>query len=210
MKADRYAPPLNLGRTVQQRCNHTLYVPGFFAAAEADAMLRRLRHEPIAWVQEQLKMFGRMMPVPRLTAWMGDAGLNYRYSGTDHWGAGFAGVIAELRHRLQDRLRHPFNFVLMNHYRDGSDSMGWHADDEIELGPSPTIASISFGAARRFKMKRVSMTCGEPRTVEEFHLDHGSLLLMYGDSQRLWRHCLPKTRRPTGARINLTFRNVLR
>ncbi|HLM54443.1 MAG TPA: alpha-ketoglutarate-dependent dioxygenase AlkB, partial [Pseudoxanthomonas sp.] len=98
-----------------------------------------------------------------------------------------------------------FNSVLANLYRSGRDAMGWHSDDERELGPEPVIASLSLGAARRFVLK----SRHDPTLKREFVLPHGSLLVMAGQTQRHYRHCLPRTAKPTGERINLTFRQVL-
>jgi alkylated DNA repair dioxygenase AlkB len=176
--------------------------PNWLAAAEADAMLAALIEE-VPWAQHRVRLFGREMPAPRLSAWIGDPGAAYTYSRVRHEPLPWTATLATLRARLQASTGARFNSVLANRYRNGQDSMGWHADDEPELGERPLIASISLGAARVFQFK--------PRAggrVLAITLTHGSLLLMGGDSQRHWLHALPKTRRPVGERVNLTFRWV--
>ena len=144
------------------------------------------------------------MPEARLTCWVGDEGAVYRYSGVSRRPTPWHPALAKLRVRLESELRVPFNSVLCNAYRGGADSMGWHSDDEPELGTEPVIASISLGAARRFRVRPAG---GGAAFATE--LGHGSLLVMSGRSQHDYRHAVPKTARPVGWRINLTFRNVL-
>jgi alkylated DNA repair dioxygenase AlkB len=176
--------------------------PDWLAAAEADALLAALVDD-VPWSQHRVRLFGREMPAPRLSAWIGDPGAAYTYSRVCHQPLPWTATLATLRERLQASTGARFNSVLANRYRDGRDSMGWHADDEAELGDRPLIASISLGAARVFQFK--------PRgggRAQSITLGHGSLLLMGGDTQRLYVHALPKTARPVGERINLTFRWV--
>lgn len=176
--------------------------PAWLAPADADAMLAALIDE-VPWSQHRVRLFGREMPAPRLSAWIGDPGAAYTYSRVRHEPLPWTATLATLRERLQASTGARFNSVLANRYRDGRDSMGWHADDEAELGERPLIASISLGAARVFQLK----PRGGGRT-QSVTLGHGSLLLMGGDTQRLYVHALPKTARPVGERINLTFRWV--
>jgi alkylated DNA repair dioxygenase AlkB len=183
------------------RCDDVLYVPGFIA--DADEIHTQLLTQ-IDWREESILMFGKRVRVPRLCAWCGDAGVVYRYSHTTHRAEGWPGPVDSLRDRLRARLAIEFNFALANLYRDGNDAMGWHADDERELGDAPCIASLSFGAPRRFDLRARS---GASRRVS-LVLEPGSLLLMWGDSQRLWQHALPRTKHPVGQRVNLTFRRV--
>ncbi len=149
-------------------------------------------------------MFGRPVRVPRLVAWHGDPVAVYTYSGTEHRPLPWTPVLVRVRRRVEALTGHEFNAVLLNLYRDGRDGMGWHSDDEPELGPEPVVASASFGATRRF--------CLRHRRRRESRLDlplgHGSLLLMHGATQRHWLHAVPKTRAPVGPRVNLTFRTV--
>ena len=177
--------------------------PTAFDAAEADALFTELRHA-IDWRREEVLIFGERRRVPRLVAWHGDPGARYTYSGTPHEPLPWTTPLERIRDRVGRLTGARFNAVLLNLYRDGRDGMGWHADDEPELGPAPHIASVSLGAARRF--------CLRHRRRKDRKLDlwlgHGSLLLMGGESQRHWVHAVPKTSRPVGERINLTFRQV--
>lgn len=179
------------------------YIPCFLAAARSDRLLERL-WSGLAWRQDSIRLFGRRLPQPRLTAWLGDNGARYRYSGLMLEPAPWHPELADLSEELERNLCCRFNSVLVNAYRDGRDSMGWHADDEPELGKEPVIAAVSLGACRRFLVRPVA---GGGRT--EFRLEHGSLLVMSGPSQLTYRHAVPKTVRPTGLRISLTFRNIL-
>lgn len=169
-----------------------------------DAWLARLMDElPLA--QETYRMGGREVRSPRLVSWHGDAGTGYAYSGLAHEPAPWTPGLAELRSEIERITERTFNSVLANLYRDGNDSMGWHADREPEIGPTPEdrwIASLSFGAPRRFVLKH---RAGARRV---FELGAGDLLVMRGTTQTHWRHALPKTRRPVGPRLNLTFRHV--
>ncbi|MFW5925898.1 MAG: alpha-ketoglutarate-dependent dioxygenase AlkB family protein [Myxococcota bacterium] len=173
-------------------------------ADPGDRWLGRLRDElPLA--QETYRMGAREVNSPRLVSWHGDAGTGYAYSGVAHEPHPWTPGLAELRRRIQDVTGLTFNSVLANLYRGGEDSMGWHADREPEIGPTPDdrwIASLSLGARRRFLLKS---RAGAKRA---FELGEGDLLVMRGTTQDHWRHALPKTRRPVGPRLNLTFRHV--
>lgn len=160
--------------------------------------------EGLRWRAQEITLFGRQVMQPRLIDWCADAGVNYGYSGITLGPAAWPGSLQRLRDRLEVELGHSFNSVLCNLYRDGRDSMGWHADDEPELGPRPVIASLSLGAERRFRIRPRSG--GASIGID---LAPGSLLLMEGLSQRQFQHAVPKTQRPVAPRINLTFRNVL-
>ncbi len=178
------------------------YIATFLDADEARRLFVRLRRE-IAWEAVSVRMFGREVEVPRRVAWYGDAGARYRYSGITHEPLPWPEVLKGPRVAVEEASGRSFNAVLANLYRDGGDAIGWHADNEPELGPEPFIASLSLGQARRFRLWHVA----SGRKVD-LVLEPGSLLLMGGPLQRHWRHCLPRTRRPVGARINLTFRQV--
>ena len=179
------------------------YAPAFLPPAEAAAAFVALREE-IAWENHGLRLFGREVASPRLSCWMGDAGASYVYSGTRFEPRPWTMTTQALRQRLSERLEVEFNSVLANLYRDGRDGMGWHSDDEPELGAQPVIASLSLGATRRFALKHRR----DPARKLVLDLPPGSLLLMRGDTQRNYRHALPKTARPVGERINLTFRRI--
>ena len=155
--------------------------------------------DEIAWEQHDITLFGRTVPTPRLTAWMGDAA--YRYSGVLNEPVPWPAALAVIRNRLVSELGAPFNSCLANLYRDGSDSMGYHSDDEPELGDRPTIASLSLGARRTFTLRhRVT------RERWSWDLGDGDLLVMTGESQSDYAHAVPKTTKTIGARMNLTFR----
>lgn len=153
----------------------------------------------VSWEQHQVTLFGRTMPTPRLTAWIGDGA--YRYSGIVNQPQPWPAVLAEIRDRLVRELGAAFNSCLINLYRDGSDSMGFHSDDEPELGPRPTIASVSLGARRRFVLRH-----RRTRDRWTWELGDGDLLVMRDESQSDYAHAVPKSSRPIGPRMNLTFR----
>ena len=171
--------------------------------AEAARWFARL-HEEIPWERHRLRIFGREVDSPRLSCWIGDPDAVYTYSGTRFVPRAWTPALTELRERLATRCGQRCNSVLANLYRDGRDSMGWHSDDESELGAEPVILSLSFGGVRRFRLRHRR----DPRLRLELDLLSGSLLRMAGRTQRLYRHDLPKTARAVAARINLTFRIV--
>ena len=182
-----------------------LYLPGFVPRAEAFALLAELLALP-DWEQLRLRIFGRDVDAPRLTAWYGDPGARYGYSGIVHEPRPWPPALAALRVRLRCELGLELNSVLANQYRNGRDSMGWHSDDEPELGPSPVVASISVGAERRFRLRHRTRQDLEPLALE---LEHGSLLVMRGQTQHCWAHSLPRSERCREPRVNLTFRRVV-
>lgn len=167
-------------------------------------ILKRLTAE-IPWRQEAITLFGKRHMQPRLLCWMGDAGSTYRYSGVLHSPQPWHPLVDNLRERVEALAGARFNSVLLNLYRDGQDSMGFHADDEPELGVAPVIASLSLGAARIFHLRH--RRDGAVPT-QKLRLTDGSLLIMRGNSQRDWKHGVPKTRMAVGPRINLTFRLI--
>ena len=177
------------------------YWGGFFAPAEAQALFDGLRAE-IRWERQRVRIRGREVDCPRLTGWEGDEA--YSYSGLTLRPAPWTPRAAAVRRRVEAALGERFNSVLANLYRDGTDRLGWHADDEPELGPAPVIASASFGAPRRFLLR--PKRGGASASIV---LGPGSLLVMRGATQRHWLHSVPPTRRPVGPRINLTFRRIL-
>lgn len=183
------------------------YIPGFLPNRQADLMFERLWAE-LEWSQREIWLFGRRVLQPRLVAWYGDPEATYRYSGLTLDPLPWHEALLWLRNRIAASSGHRFNSVLANAYRDGSDSMGWHSDDEKELGPEPLIASLSLGAPRRFLLRPRNRGAGQPAARIALPLAHGSLLLMKGKSQQRFRHSLPRTRRKVGLRINLTYRLV--
>ena len=171
---------------------------------DADALFAAMLAD-IDWEVHRIRMFGRMIDSPRLSSWIGDPGTSYTYSRTRFEPKPWPLSLRPIRERLRNMLGIDFNSVLANRYRHGRDAMGWHSDDEPELGAQPVIASISLGATRRFALK----SRGEDGGRLTFELTHGSLLVMRGETQTAYRHALPNTARPVGERINLTFRRIL-
>lgn len=178
------------------------YAPAFFDSQTSDLYFKQLL-EQVNWKQENIKLFGKEMPMPRLTAWYGDKG--YTYSGLENKPQPWLPVLLQIKEKIQNATGHSYNSVLLNLYQNGQHSMGWHSDDEPELGPEPGIASVSFGAARRFGFRH---RYNKAQKNLYLTIAHGSLLLMQGPTQHNWQHAIPKTARPTGNRINLTFRNI--
>jgi alkylated DNA repair dioxygenase AlkB len=177
--------------------------PGFLAASGRPSVEALAGEIPLR--TDTFSMFGRTVSVPRLISWHGDPGCRYRYSGQTYEPAPWTPELARIRELLCARTGLSWNAVLANYYRDGSDSVGWHSDDERELGPARddiAIASLSLGATRRFVMRHET---GERRA---FALTDGSLLVMRGTTQQHWRHALPKTAERVGPRLNLTFRVI--
>ena len=179
------------------------YLAGFLAASVALHYLERLSAE-LDWQQEVATIVGRRVPIPRLVCWYGDEGSVYQYSGLTHYPQAWTETLLGLRQSVESASGHRFNSVLGNLYRDGQDSMGWHADQEKVLGSNPFIASLSLGAERLFKIRHNKT--GETVAI---NLASGSLLLMGGPLQHHWRHCVPKTQQAKPARINLTFRKII-
>lgn len=180
------------------------FAPGWLAEEAADALFSSLREE-VHWETHRIRLFGRELDSPRLSCWIGDEGAAYTYSGARFHPYRWPAALLPIRQRLADELDGAFNSVLANRYRGGHDCMGWHSDNESALGPHPLIASLSLGATRRFVLKHRE----ESSRKLELELPHGSLLVMGGDTQRNYKHALPRTTRQVGERINLTFRRIL-
>lgn len=180
--------------------------PHFLPPSVAAAFLQELL-DTIPWRHEPIKMFGKDVMQPRLTSWHGDPAARYRYSGLSLEPQPWTPALQRLREQVSTATGAEFNSVLLNLYRTGQDSMGWHADNEPELGPAPVIASVSLGATRRFRLRPGVST--PPYAPVGLDLPPGSLLLMRGPTQQRWQHALPKTARPVGARLNLTFRRII-
>lgn len=199
-----YSPPAGLVRGGRDLgIAETLYVPCFLVPARADVLLDQVI-AAADWQQERFVMFGRHLVAPRLTAWYGEPGTTYRYSGVERPAQAWLPSIKRLAVQVEAAVGWRFNYVLVNRYRDGNDMLGWHADDEADLGDAPVLAAISVGAERVFRMRPRG---GGPSTAAT--LGHGSLLLMWGNSQRDYKHCLPRTRRRSvGERLSFTFRQT--
>ena len=193
---------------------HLLLFRQVFATHVAEQLFIQLRDE-IAWRQDDLLVAGKRIPIPRLQAWYGDRQAHYAYSGLSLAPSPWNETLLEIKRVVEAAVGIragiedwtgsgvAFNSVLLNLYRDGKDSVGWHSDDEPELGPQPVIASLSLGATRSFVLRH--KRSGEKIKLQ---LEAGSLLLMAGRLQHNWQHQVPKTRLPVGERINLTFRLI--
>ena len=180
------------------------YHENIFDTQSQNTLFDSLKHD-IAWKQDHIKLFGKVHPTPRLVAWYGDPHCTYTYSGVVNTPLAWTPSLLTIKDRIE-QLLYPakFNCVLLNYYRDGHDKMGWHSDDEKELGPNPNIASVSFGATRRFDFKDKT----DPSNKFSLELHSGSVLLMQGDMQHHWLHQLPAQKRILTPRINLTFRFI--
>lgn len=172
----------------------------FLSAGQADDALEELSRE-VDWVRDEVTVFGKRHPIPRLHQWYGDHAADYRWSGLTMRPRPWTPTLARLKAKVEGACEARFNSVLCNLYRDGNDTMGFHADDEPELGPEPVIASLSLGATRDFVLK--PRAGGERRVLA---LAAGSLLIMRGSTQQHWVHGLPRRARVKAPRINLTFR----
>jgi alkylated DNA repair dioxygenase AlkB len=188
-----------------------LHGPRWLGDDERQALQRHLE-TAIPWEQPEVRVFGRVHPVPRLVAWYADPGCSYRYSGLCHGAAPWTPCLAALREQLWRRLGFDFNSLLLNRYRSGADRMGWHADDEPELEADHPIASLSLGACRTLRFRPRPPRRGQPAgsAPERFDLalGDGDLLLMQAPTQRHWQHALPARLRLQQERFNLTFRRI--
>jgi alkylated DNA repair dioxygenase AlkB len=173
----------------------------FFSPDESRDFFDKIREET-AWKHESIVLFGKPVMQPRLTAWYGDSGKAYRYSGIKMDPLEWTATLIAIKTRVESVSNTHFTSVLLNFYRDGRDSMGWHRDNEPELGPDPVIASVSFGATRSFHFRHRA----EKTLKRKIELEDGSLLLMKGTTQTYWDHSIGKTARLINPRINLTFR----
>ncbi|MBK59827.1 MAG: alpha-ketoglutarate-dependent dioxygenase AlkB [Pseudomonas sp.] len=180
------------------------YFPRWVDADLADGWLSEISAKT-SWSQPQIKLYGRSIAVPRLVAWYGDADAHYRYSGFTHEPLAWTPLLADIRQRVQQQVGQRLNGVLLNYYRDGQDAMGWHSDDERELGQQPLVVSLNLGATRRFDFRRK----GASRIEYSISLEHGSLLVMSGLTQHYWQHQIARTRKVRAPRLNLTFRQII-
>ena len=179
------------------------YYSNFFDSNRANELFEQLKIE-IPWQQDNITVFGKTHPQPRLTALFGNEGKPYSYSNIVMQPNSWNPLLLFIKNGIEEICQENFTTVLLNYYRDGKDSNGWHADNEKELGRNPVIASVSFGAERFFHLQH--------NTIKEqklkINLEHGSLLIMRGATQHFWKHQIPKTTKEIGPRINLTFRTI--
>lgn len=180
-----------------------IYIPNFYPKITADKYLKKLITD-IKWKQESIKMYGKEIPFPRLTAWYGNQDKPYSFSGITLQPHPWSPGLLKVKSDIEEKANVVFNSVLLNRYRDGSDSISWHTDAEKELGKNPVIASVNFGAERKFQLKHI-----ETGDRIDILLKHGSLLIMQGELQHYWKHQIPKTKKPIGERVNLTFRVII-
>jgi len=178
------------------------YHANFFTKCESDLFLNKLQEE-IQWEEAEIKMFGKLIKIPRLQAWYGDK--VYGYSGLKLEPHPWTPLLLEIKARLEPIAGVHYNSVLLNLYRDGNDSMGWHSDDEKELGRNPNIGSVSFGGERIFHLRHKKKI----HDTIKINLQHGSFLLMKGEIQHHWQHQIAKTKKPKQERVNLTFRRIV-
>ena len=178
-----------------------LYVPDFISTEQSQALIKKWTTE-FDWVRSEITLFGRKVHIPRLNTWYGEHA--YSYSGTRFEAKPWTTELRQLKQKIEDYSGLQFNCALINWYRDGQDSMGWHSDNEASLGKSPQIASVSLGECRKFSLREMS----DKNNKRSIMLDDGSLLLMLGETQTRWQHSLPKTRAPIAYRLNLTFRLI--
>lgn len=181
------------------------FIPDFLSPSKSDELQLVLRRS-LEWEQSTIKLFGRSIKIPRLNAFYGDAGCEYQYSGKRFQALAWSPELLWIKQQIERETDQSFNCVLVNCYRDGQDSMGWHSDDEPELGQNPVIASISLGQTREFQLKHKQ---NPSLPLTKIPLSSGSLLIMKGTTQHYWQHQIPKTRKQCGERINLTFRRVI-
>ncbi|MEO6232172.1 MAG: alpha-ketoglutarate-dependent dioxygenase AlkB [Ferruginibacter sp.] len=180
------------------------FYPDLFPIDESDNCLKELT-ENVNWKQEPIKIFGKEMMQPRLTALYGEAGKTYSYSGISMQPHAWNDTLLMIKEKIEKIAGLQFNAALLNQYRNGQDSMGWHRDNEKELGINPVIGSVSFGAIRKFQLRNYS----NKKLIRTIELSNGSFLLMKGITQHFWEHQVPKTTRDVGPRINITFRIIV-
>lgn len=179
------------------------YYPHFFDIEKANLLFEKLLHET-PWQQDTITVYGKNHLQPRLTALFGNEGKPYSYSNIVMQPHSWNALLTYIKEEVENNCGEKFTTVLLNLYRDGKDSNGWHSDNEKELGRNPTIASVSFGAERAFHLQHNSVKEAKQKII----LEPGSLLIMKGETQHFWKHQIPKTAKPIAPRINLTFRNI--
>ncbi|MEK0179385.1 alpha-ketoglutarate-dependent dioxygenase AlkB [Microcoleus anatoxicus] len=180
-----------------------IFYPNLFSIQESDRLFSEL-DSSVKWRHDTIHIYGKKIPLPRLTAWYGDEGKSYIYSGIEQHPEPWNSTLRLIKLKAEEISQITFNSVLINLYRDGKDSVSWHSDDEPELGENPIIASISLGGTRRFSLRH--------KTSKDYKIDidlpKGSLLLMKGETQHFWKHQIAKTAKSVEPRINLTFRVI--
>lgn len=179
-----------------------IFEPNFFDVDESKFFLENLKNK-ILWKQESMNMYGKQINFPRLTSWYGENDKPYSFSGIKLNPNPWSNELIAIKQKIEPVSNTEFNSVLLNLYRDGKDSISWHTDAEKELGKNPIIASVNFGATRKFQLRHI-----ETKEKLEIDLSNGSLLIMQGELQHFWQHQVPKTNSLISERINLTFRVI--
>jgi alkylated DNA repair dioxygenase AlkB len=177
--------------------------PNFYQEDGVYDLFEELKHT-ILWKQDKMKIYGNSVNFPRLTSWYADGDKTYTYSGVVNTPIPFTPLLIQIKQAAEAQCGKQFNSALLNFYRNGEDSMGWHSDDERELSGDPVIASVSFGATRIFQFKHKV----QKNAKISIALNNGSLLIMQGQTQHYWLHQVPKTTKDPGPRINITFRDI--
>ena len=181
------------------------YIENFFDFDQSQLYMKHLTND-IKWKREKIRMWGKEIVTKKRIAWYADEGKSYTYSGSTFYPVQWDEVLLEIKKQVEQHIRFQFNSVLLNEYKSGEVGMGWHSDDEKELGIDPIIASLSFGANRDFIFKHKTDKSFEKIKI---HLKSGSLLIMSGSTQHYWKHSLPKRLKVREPRVNLTFRKIL-
>lgn len=193
---------INTGLTVIENGEY-FFLPNYFNKVESDLYFNKLK-DKIEWKQESMNMYGKQLNFPRLTAWYGYNDKPYSFSGIKLSPQPWNEELLDIKNRIEPKALVSFNSVLLNRYRSGNDSISWHTDAEKELGKNPIIASVNFGATRKFQLRHI-----HTKEKLEIELTHGSLLIMQGELQHFWQHQVPKTSQNVTERINLTFRVII-
>ena len=196
------AEPIKNGEPVVIQNGEYIYIPNFLDAATATKYLEAFKTN-VEWKQESMNMYGKKVLFPRLTSWYGDNDKPYSFSGITLSPHPWSKELLEIKALIEPKCEVAFNSVLLNFYRDGNDSISWHTDAEKELGKNPIIASVNFGAERKFQIKH-----NETLETHDIILKHGSLLIMKGEMQHYWKHQVPKQKSVLKERVNLTFRVI--
>lgn len=199
---NKIAPKIKIGSTIVDNGEY-IFIPNFFNKLDSDNFLQSLK-ENIEWKQESMNMYGKKIDFPRLTAWYGDSDKPYSFSGIKLNPAPWNEILLNIKNKIELESNVKYNSVLLNRYRNGNDSISWHTDAEKELGRNPVIASVNFGATRKFQLRHI-----HTKEKLEVELTHGSLLIMQGELQHFWQHQVPKTAQNVSERINLTFRTII-
>lgn len=178
------------------------YFSSFYDLAECHHLFENLLHS-VSWESDRIQMFGKLITTSRKVAWFGDPECLYTYSGVQKSPQGWTQELLQIKHKLEEAFGHTYNSCLLNLYHTGKEGMGWHSDDEKELDSDTPIASLSFGAQRKFAFRHK-----QDKTTSSLILENGSLLIMHPPIQEHWHHALLRTQTIIGPRINLTFRKI--